>query len=715
MPKKSIAQEKLLAENEDLRVRLDEAEETLRAIRGGEVDGLVVSGVDSEEIFTHKSVDRAYRVLIENMNEGALTLAPDGVILYANRHFAEMLKMPLQKVIGSIIHTWIAPDGQEILQSLLRKGVVEDRRGQLELTDSDGVLVPVSLSACSLSSNEESDCFGLVATDLTEQKRSDVIAASEKLAKELLAASKQSRLALQSVIEDQQRAEKEIIQLAKFPGENPNPVLRLAQDGVVIYANESSRTLLEYWECAEGERVPEQWRERITQVLDLTQSETFEEEIADRALSVSLTPVPEMAYVNVYGLDITDRKRAKEELQKYREHLEELVVERTSELEQANRVTHAINEIFQKTLTCGTEEKLGKICLDVAEKLTGSKFGRIVELDPGWDVCDIAVADVEQSIKNMEIRGIDHSTIREGKSHIVNGDEMAGHPEITAFLSVPLKREGKTIGFVDLGNKEGGYELADQEAVETLSVAIVEVLFSKRAELTLRNVREQLVRKEHLSVLGELAGGVGHELRNPLGVISNAVYYLNITLPEADETTREYLGIISSEVRNAEKIVSALLSLSCTRSVERKEIAVSALVAQVLEKQPAPENVEVATELPVDLLPVFVNAGQIAQVLSNLVSNACQAMPDGGTLAIKAKNVENRVEISVIDTGCGMSAETMGKMFEPLYTTKTRGIGLGMTVSKNLVEINDGSIGVESHEGIGAALTVELPGRMAYL
>jgi len=211
MPKKPTTQKQLLLELEDLRARLEEAEDTLRAIRSGEVDALVVPGEGGDQIFTLKGADHSYRLLIEDMNEGALTLTMDGVILYANRRFAEMLKTPLEKVIGSMIHTWIAPEGQRILQSLLRKDVDERRREELVLAAGDGTPAPVNLSVSNLLIDEMPDSFCLVATDLTEQKRSDAIAAaSEKLARELLAASNESRLALQSEIEDRKKAEEEL-------------------------------------------------------------------------------------------------------------------------------------------------------------------------------------------------------------------------------------------------------------------------------------------------------------------------------------------------------------------------------------------------------------------------------------------------------------------------------------------------------------------------
>jgi len=200
-----------LIELEELHARLDEADETLLAIRSGEVDALVVSGVGGEHVFTLKGADHSYRMLIEDMNEGALTLSLDGVILYCNRRFAEMLKSPLEKVIGSTISTWIAPESQMFLQVLLRREDTQiSRRGEATLLAGDGTLAPVYLSTSVLQMEEMQGLFGLVATDLTEQKHTEAIVASEKLAQQLLAASNQSRLELLKEIEAREQAEEEL-------------------------------------------------------------------------------------------------------------------------------------------------------------------------------------------------------------------------------------------------------------------------------------------------------------------------------------------------------------------------------------------------------------------------------------------------------------------------------------------------------------------------
>ncbi len=216
---------------------------------------------------------------------------------------------------------------------------------------------------------------------------------------------------------------------------------------------------------------------------------------------------------------VTDRRLVEIKIQEYAKDLEKKVKTHTKELKEKNlelqenaaevvrknTLLNSINKVFLGTITCKTEEDLGKTCLAVAEELTGSKFGFIGELNekglfdtiaiskPGWDACNMAVVDARKYTSSMQIRGVDRTVMIKGESRILNGEGTIlahsdhveapdGHPPLTAFLGVPLKRKGKTVGMIGLGNKEGGYEVIDQEAAEVLSMAIVEALMSKRAE-----------------------------------------------------------------------------------------------------------------------------------------------------------------------------------------------------------------------------------------
>jgi diguanylate cyclase (GGDEF)-like protein/PAS domain S-box-containing protein len=176
----------LAAENKDLRARLERAEESVREILSGESDALFVSGEDGAQIFTLNDADQSYRTLIENMSEGALTLTPEGLILYANRRFAQMLGTPLERVIGSEIHSWIAPESRQVLQTLLQKNAVVNRSEELVLAAADGAQVPVYLSVSRLLLDKMPDSLCMVATDLTEQKRNEAILAAEEFARAIL-------------------------------------------------------------------------------------------------------------------------------------------------------------------------------------------------------------------------------------------------------------------------------------------------------------------------------------------------------------------------------------------------------------------------------------------------------------------------------------------------------------------------------------------------
>jgi len=253
---------------------------------------------------------------------------------------------------------------------------------------------------------------------------------------------------------------------------------------------------------------------------------------------------------------------------------------------------------------------------------------------------------------------------------------------------------------------------------------MAENLGARTSELL--EAQEELVRKEKLAILGQLSGSVGHELRNPLGVMSNAVYYLKMVLSDADQTTKEYLEIIKQEIDNSLRIISDLLDFARTKPPQRQSLAAKELVRQSLKRCSIPENVIVTVDIPEALPSLNVDPPQMGQVLTNFITNAVQAMPEGGALRIAARFAgagiapakpgclegappQFFVEISVTDTGTGISPENREKLFQPLFTTKTKGIGLGLVVCKNLVAANGGRIEVESEPGHETTFTVCLP------
>jgi PAS domain S-box-containing protein len=233
----------------------------------------------------------------------------------------------------------------------------------------------------------------------------------------------------------------------------------------------------------------------------------------------------------------------------------------------------------------------------------------------------------------------------------------------------------------------------------------------KQRTQQLLEAQDELLRKEKLAVLGQVAGSVGHELRNPLGVMNNAVYFLQTVLPDADDSVKEYLNIIKNEIAGSERIVSDLLDSVRTKPPHAEITGVRELLEQTLHKLSMPSSIAIKLDIPDKISPLRVDAMQIQQVLRNLISNGVEAMPEGGTLEIGASEdaPAGILTISVRDSGSGMAPEILPKLFQPLFTTKARGIGLGLVVVKNLTEANGGTVKVQSEAGKGTLFTVTLP------
>jgi len=230
----------------------------------------------------------------------------------------------------------------------------------------------------------------------------------------------------------------------------------------------------------------------------------------------------------------------------------------------------------------------------------------------------------------------------------------------------------------------------------------------------LRETQEQLIRSEKLAAIGQLAGGVGHELRNPLGAIKNAVYYIrgkiaNSELAQKEPRVMEFLDIVDDEVSSSNKIINDLLGFSRVGKPAVSPARIEGVVDDALSRLVAPEHVEVVKKLDAGLPEVGIDTDQIRQVLVNIIMNAVQAMPEGGRLTLSARERSKFLEVKVADSGCGIAREVIGKIFDPLFTTRAKGIGLGLAVCKTIVERHGGTIGVESKVGKGTTFTIRLP------
>jgi signal transduction histidine kinase len=227
----------------------------------------------------------------------------------------------------------------------------------------------------------------------------------------------------------------------------------------------------------------------------------------------------------------------------------------------------------------------------------------------------------------------------------------------------------------------------------------------------MEQVQEKLIRSERLAAVGELASGVGHELRNPLNVIRNCAYLLKMPLSEKDDAEAvNTLALLDKQIDIANKIVTDLLDFTRITPPSPVRVELKKLINESLSWIIVPSQVTIKANLNGNSRPVWTDPEQISRVFANIIANAIQAMnARGGELDIETGEEDNLVWIKFRDTGGGIPIENLEKIFEPLFTTRPKGIGLGLAISKRLVEENGGKIEVDSQPGHGATFTVKLP------
>jgi PAS domain S-box-containing protein len=224
-----------------------------------------------------------------------------------------------------------------------------------------------------------------------------------------------------------------------------------------------------------------------------------------------------------------------------------------------------------------------------------------------------------------------------------------------------------------------------------------------------KKMAEKLLRTEKLAAIGELAASVGHDLRNPLTGISGAVYYLKMKLAsKMDRRSREMLDLIEGDVEYSNKIVNDLLDFSREIHLQLTKVSIKLMIEETLVKIKIPKKVEIL-DLTGNLPKVLVDADQIKRVFENLVRNAIEAMPKGGKLEIKSERVNGGLKVTFQDTGIGILPQNLQRLFTPLFTTKAKGVGLGLAICKRIINAHDGAINIKSKEGIGTCVTVKIP------
>lgn len=282
--------------------------------------------------------------------------------------------------------------------------------------------------------------------------------------------------------------------------------------------------------------------------------------------------------------------------------------------------------------------------------------------------------------------------------------DAAGVRHILATTKVPLRDARGTVTHLVGIIKDITRLKQAEEALRNANEELERRVAERSAELA--RAHEALLRKERLVVMGQLAGGLAHQLRNPLGAIANAAAVLRKA--ELTEPQRRALEAVQEEVGRADRTIRDLLDYARVRPPDRQPTPLGELLEGVLWQERVPPTVAVTLEIPKGL-DVMVDGLQVQSALGNVVRNAIEAMPAGGTLSLRAWRDGDRVLLAVADTGQGVAATHQASLFDPLITTKSLGIGLGLSTARNLIENQGGAIRYTGSAGRGAEFTIELP------
>ncbi len=611
-------------ETSELQRRLDEAEDTLRAIRQGEVDALIIDGPEGEVVYTLTSADYPYRLMIDEMNEGAVSVSPDSYILYNNRNFASILGLTEPKTSGVPFGDFIVPDLRERFLKDIERACQQSFRREYTLTPGDGREVPVLLSFAKLQ--PQTNSISIVVTDLTAQK-----ALEEKL--------RHAKNTLEDQVEERTKELREsqarLFGILEHSAADLKAMRRLNEIGA---------------RCAkDGDDIDSCLKEILNVAIEITG--------ADKGNIQLLNGDSEMLrLVTQIGFD----------------------------------------DPFVELFECGHNED---------------------------SACGVAL----KSKQRVVVENIDNSDIYAGKP-----SQQAMHEaNVLAVESVPLvSSEGNALGIIST-HFSHAHRPSEQELrlMDLLARQTADYLERKRVE----GEREQLLEREHElretaedanRLKDEFLAIMSHELRNPLNVILG---YAELLLRMDEIKSSPHLQRMADAVkRNAvaqSKLIRDLLDLSRLRSgkleLNRETVSPVASIENAIETvriDADGKGVEIKVEAPDDVLFVQADPVRLEQIIWNLLNNSVKFTPRGGRIVVRLEEENDKIVLTVSDDGQGIDSSFLPHIFEifrqadPGTSRAQQGMGIGLAVVQQLVELHGGSVSAYSAGvGKGATFTIRLP------
>jgi len=565
------------------------------------------------------------KAILEKVLTGIVVIDPEThKIVDVNSAAARMIGLSSDTIIGKVCHEFICPTerGKCPITDL---GQTVDESERI-LLNADGESIPILKTVASVTINGK-ECLVESFLDITERKK----------------------------------MEDEIRGLAKFPSENPNPVIRVAREGMILYSNDAGQAVLNKWKSEIGGAVPGHWMHLVEGAFEkkcIVCEDKAEEEIEGRVFSFSIAPVIDAGYVNLYARDITLRRQTEQVLKE--------------------------SELRYRTLFEASGE--GILVADLETR-------KFMYANPA--ICRM-LGYTEEELLQL---GVSNIHPQEDLPNVIAGFEAQARGEKMLTPDTPcLRKDGETI-YVDIN------------AVQT-------VLDGKKCNVGLfsditerKKMRETLMESEKLASIGAIITEITHEINNPLQIVTGSAQLALMREYKGEKAKNTFETIVEQGLRTKD-IVDRLLRFARPCVGALKEIDINKFIDETValkQQQYTIEGISVSTRYAPSLPPVRCDEKQIQEVLFNLTDNAVDAMPEGGDIVISTAQEGDNIKIEIADTGQGMSEATMRKVFEPFFTTRDKGTGLGLSVCYGIVQAHKGKLTFNSKQGKGTTATVLLP------
>ena len=709
--------EELLLQVADLRVHLDEATDTLSAIRSGLVDAILVSGPEGEKVYTLRGASQVYRIFVDSMSEGALSLTESGTIFYCNRSFSEVIGMPVNELLDSSLSDLVAPADRNFYERIFTDGKTAGAKGELSLLSPEGALLPVHLSINPLELKGGGVTACAIVTDLKELKRHEEILASDRLSRSILDQASEAIVVCDS-------------------------------DGKVIRANEAAQTL-----CGKNPLLkPFHESFKLTYasgIGELNLSGPLAGEFLNGVevvlnvdertghLLANAGPLKNRNQENIgCVVTLTDISEIRKSGEAVREALEalrrsetryRLLSDMSSRLLNSTDPRSIINDLCRQVmghLDCDVffnflvDEGSGRLQLNAFAGVSDEEAEKIQWLDYGVAVCGrVALGEApivaEDIFYNPDVR-----------------TDLVKSYGIQAYACHPLMAQGRLIGTLSFGTKSRARLLPDELALmrtvtDQVAVAMERMVFIRelrksKEELEARVLERTAELEKRNLELQEFAFVASHDLQEPLRKIQVFGNMLEQKSTLLGPESRDYIERMQKAAARMQHLLESLLAYSRVTTIAAPSSRIDLKVAV----QEALSNLEIVLEQTGavvdagDLPAIQADESQTIQLFQNLIANALKFQRENEPPRIKiytrGSGTRNMCEICVEDNGIGFDQKYIDRIFTPFQRLHDRGayegVGMGLAICKKIVERHGGEITAESEPGKGSRFILTLPG-----